>query len=176
MARGKKTDYDTIYNVMTSWFTTHNYEETARALNMPATTIYGIVKENKDKAEFKELRGQKEAEFADKASEIIDKGLLLLKRRMDRAIEEEETLDDLIDEIWMMDDEDMSQLAKTTAVNKIKNMQLHNLKDITTAIGTLYDKRALSRGEMTQNVNFATNFDLDKLLDISGYTKKDENK
>jgi hypothetical protein len=66
-------------------------------------------------------------------------------------------------------------MAITTAVNKIKNMQLHNLKDITTAIGTLYDKRALSRGEMTQNVNFATNFDVDKLLDIAGYTKKDDN-
>lgn len=170
--RGKKTDYDTIYDIMTSWFTTHNYEETARQLNMPSATVKDIVKANMDKEEFLELRRQKENEFSDKASEIIDKGLMLLKRRMDRAIEEEETLDELIEEIWSMDDKEMSQQTKTATVNKIKNMQLHNLKDITTAIGTLYDKRALSKGEMTQNVGFATNFDLDKMLEISGYTKK----
>ena len=173
MARGKKTDYDTIFNVMTSWFTTHNYEETARQLNMPSATVKDIVKANKDKEEFLELRRQKQDEFADKASEIIDKGLLLLNRRLNRAIEEEETLDDLIEEIWSMDDEEMSQQTKTATVNKIRNMQLHNLKDITTAIGTLYDKRALSKGEMTQNVGFATNLSLDKLAEISGYGKKD---
>ena len=170
--RGKKTDHDTIYNIMTSWFTTHNYEETARQLSMPSATVKDIVKANMDKEEFLELRRQKENEFSDKASEIIDKGLMLLKRRMDRAIEEEETLDELIEEIWSMDDKEMSQQTKTATVNKIKNMQLHNLKDITTAIGTLYDKRALSKGEMTQNVGFATNFVLDKMLEISGYTKK----
>lgn len=49
------------------------------------------------------------------------------------------------------------------------------LNHLTTAMGTLYDKRALSKGDLTQNVGFATNFDLDKLLDISGYTKKDDN-
>lgn len=49
------------------------------------------------------------------------------------------------------------------------------INHITTAIGTLYDKRALAKGEMTQNINFATNFDLDKIIDIAGYTKKDGN-
>lgn len=53
--------------------------------------------------------------------------------------------------------------------NEEKDIPLHHL---TTAIGTLYDKRALSRGESTQNVDFATNFDLNKLIDIAGYQKK----
>lgn len=53
-----------------------------------------------------------------------------------------------------------------------KDIPLHHL---TIAIGTLYDKRALSKGEMTQNHGFATNFDLGKLIDIAGYTKKDDN-
>lgn len=174
MARGKKTDYDTIFNVMTSWFTTHNYEETARQLNMPSATVKDIVKANQDKEEFLELRRKKQDEFADKASEIIDKGLILLKRRMNRAIEEEETLDELIGEIECMDDDDMSYQQKIATINKIKSLQLHNLKDLTTAIGTLYDKRALSKGEMTQNVGFATNLSLEKLAEISGYGKKDD--
>lgn len=52
--------------------------------------------------------------------------------------------------------------------NDEKEIPLHHL---TTAIGTLYDKRALSRGEMTQNVGFATNLSIDKLAEISGYKK-----
>lgn len=53
-----------------------------------------------------------------------------------------------------------------------KDIPLHHL---TTAMGTLFDKRALSRGEMTQNVNFATNSEtFDKLASLSGYGKLEE--
>lgn len=176
MARGKKATPATIYKVMISWIATRNYNETARNLGMAVSSVKDIVDNNKDKDEFVNLRIQKEEEFADQATEIINKGLVLLSRRMNRAVEHEAELDDIIDEIWDIDDDEMSYKEKDKLVNKIKTLQLQNIKDITTAIGTLYDKRALSRGEMTQNVNFATNFDLDKLLDISGYTKKDENK
>ena len=48
------------------------------------------------------------------------------------------------------------------------------LNHLTTAMGTLYDKRALSKGEMTQNVGFATNFDINKLAEISGFKKDDD--
>lgn len=170
--RGKKTSPEDIYKIMTLWFTTYNKRETARTLDLPFTTVSDIVEANKNKPEFEELRSQKQAEFSDKASEVIEKAMLLLNKRLDRALEEEDTLDDLIDEIWSMDDSDMSQQTKTATVNKIKNLQLHNLKELTTAIGTLYDKRALSRGEMTQNVGFATNLSIDKLAEISGYKKE----
>lgn len=174
MARGKKTDYDTVYKVMVSWFATHSYSETARQLDMPITTVRDIVNDNIDKPDFVNLRKEKENEFADKATEIIDKGLLLLNRRMDRAIEEEEALDILIDEIESTDDEEMSYQKKQATINKIRTMQLHSLKDITTAVGTLYDKRALSRGESTQNIDFASNTDIKKLIEIAGYQKKNE--
>ena len=49
------------------------------------------------------------------------------------------------------------------------------LNHLTTAMGTLYDKRALSRGEMTQNVGFATNLSIEKLAEISGFKKDDNN-
>lgn len=173
MARGKKTDYDTVYKIMVSWFSTHNYSETARQLNMPITTVKDIVNDNIDKPDFVNLRKEKENEFADKATEIIEKGLILLNRRLNRAINEEESLDELIDEVWDIDDDEMSYRDKDKLVNKIKTLQLQNIKDITTAIGTLYDKRALSKGEMTQNVGFATNFDVSKLAEIAGFSKKD---
>lgn len=55
-------------------------------------------------------------------------------------------------------------------VDRDKDIPLNHL---TTAMGTLYDKRALSRGESTQNIDFATNVSLDKLAEISGFAKKD---
>ena len=136
MARGKKTSPEVIYKVMTSYAITRNYNQTAKNLGMAVATVKNIVDDNKDKEEFEILRKQKQEEFADKASAIID---MLLER-----------------------------ITETVADNE-KDIPLHHL---TTAIGTLYDKRALSKGEMTQNVGFATNFDLDKLVDIAGYTKK----
>ena len=172
MARGKKTSPDVVYQVMALWFTNYNLRETARTLNLPLSTVKDIVDKNKNADAFAELRTQTEKAFAQKTTEIIEKGLLLLNKRLNRAIEHEEDLDELIDEIWDMDEDEMSYKDKDKLVNKIKTLQLQNIKDITTAIGTLYDKRALSRGESTQNVDFATNFDLNKLVDIAGYTKQ----
>ena len=172
MARGKKTSPETIYKVMALWFTNYNLRETARIMDMPLSTVKGIVDERKNSKEFEELRTQKQAEFSNKATEIIEKGLLLLNKRLDRAIEDEEELDDLIDEIYFTDNDELSQPEKTSLIAKIKGMQLQNIKDITTAIATIYDKRALTRGEMTQNLGFATNLSLDKLAEISGYGKK----
>ncbi len=172
MAQGKKTAPEDIYKIMTTYVITHNYRETARTLDMPFSTVKDIVQKNWDKPEYVKLRSQKEQEFSDKASEIIDKGLILLQRRMNRAINEEENLDLLIDEIFATDKEELTQDEKNRLVTKIRAMQLQDVKALTTAIGTLYDKRALARGETTQNIDFATNFDIGKLMDIAGYTKK----
>ena len=136
--RGTKTSPEVIYKVMTSYAITDSYNQTAKDLGMPFETVRDIVKANQDDEEFVKLRQQKQDEFSDKASVIID---MLLAR-----------------------------ITDTVADNE-KDIPLHHL---TTAIGTLYDKRALSRGEMTQNVGFATNLDINKLAEISGFAKKDD--
>ena len=46
------------------------------------------------------------------------------------------------------------------------------LNHLAIVFGTAYDKRALAKGEMTQNLGFATNLSIDKLAEISGYGKK----
>ena len=137
--RGKKTAPEVVYQVMTSYAITNNLSETARILNLPLTTVKDIIDGKKGTEEYEELRSQKQEEFCDKASAIID---MLLNRITDTVADEE------------------------------KDIPLHHL---TTAIGTLYDKRALSRGDLTQNVGFATNLDIGTLLDVAGYTKKDDN-
>lgn len=85
MARGKKTDNETIYKIMISMFTTNNIEETAKQLNMPPTTVKDIYKRNENKPEFVELRSKKTDKFIEKANEIIDKAMeRLLEELQDR--------------------------------------------------------------------------------------------
>ncbi len=86
MGRGKKTPPEVIYAVMVSWSITDNLSETAEKLNMPVTTVKGIVDKNKDKEEFVKLRNDKKNEFVDKASKIIDKAM----NRLEQDIDDEE--------------------------------------------------------------------------------------
>ena len=152
MPRGKKTPPEVIYQIMTSWAVTNNYNETSKELGIPFTTVKDIVDKNKDKPEFVELRDKKKEEFSKQASEIIQKGLTLLNRRFDRALASEEDLDLLIDEIYATPKTSLSQDEKNRLVSKIRALQLHDVKAITTALGTLYDKRALAEGSATDNV------------------------
>lgn len=121
MAKGKKTDNETIYKVMISVFSTGNYSETARQLNMPITTVEKIYKENENKEEFVKLCKQKKDEFAEKATRIIDKALNRLENALD---------------------------------DKDEKIPVNNLS---TVIGTLYDKRNLAEGKSTENTKLDIN-------------------
>ena len=122
MAKGKQLDAPTVYSIMASYFITGNTNDTARALNMPQSTVCNIVNKNKDKEEFVKLGNEKREEFTQKATEIID---IALKR------------------------------LKTTIEDKEIDIPVNQL---TTAIGTLYDKRALARGESTENTAIVVKF------------------
>ena len=172
VARGKKTSTEDIYNVIASWASTGSYSETARDLNMPQSTVEKIVKDNKDKPEFVKLCDEKKKRFAEKASSIIDKGMLLLERRLARAIESEEALDILIDEIFASDKKEISHEEKKALISKVRALELYDIKALTTAIGTLYDKRALSEGAPTERVDVIAEDRLAKLAEIAGYERK----
>ncbi len=80
----------------------------------------------------------------EKRNEFADKASVVIDKALDRLVQQ-------------LDDEE-------------RDIPTHHLS---TVIGTMYDKRALAKGEMTQNVGFATNFDVGKLAEIAGYDKKD---
>ena len=151
MPKGQKTPVEIIYKIMASYAVSGSYKETARELNLPVSTVKDIVDKNINKPEFVKLRNEKKADFAKRASEIIDKGMVLLSRRLERAIQQEEALDILIAEIFATDKEELTQDEKNKLVTKIRALQLQDIKALTTAVGTLYDKRALAKGESTEN-------------------------
>ena len=81
--RGKKTDNETIYKIMISYFSTNNFSETARQLNIPVETVEDIYKRNKDKEEFIKLHKEKTDDFIEKANRIIDKAMNRLEATLD---------------------------------------------------------------------------------------------
>lgn len=161
--RGKKTPPETIYAIMAVWSITDNYAETAKRLNIPEKTVEKLVKENKGKEEFAELCGNVRKDFVSKATGIIDKAVTLLDKRFDRALEEEDELDALIEEIWNADKEEMTRDEKNKLYNKIRSLQLYDIKAVSSTLSTLYEKRALALGESTENSKIT--FELPKELD-----------
>ena len=123
MARGQKTDTETIYKIMISMFSTGNFNETSRQLDIPVNTVKNIYDNNIEKEEFVKLRTKKEDEFVEKASRIIDKAL----NRLERSLDE-----------------------------KNEKIPVNNLS---TVIGTLYDKKALAKGDPTANTDIHIKMD-----------------
>lgn len=160
MAKGKKTDNETIYKVMLSYIVTNNYSETGRELDMPESTVRKIVEDNKDKDEFKKLCDQKRDEFVEKADKIIFKAAELLERRLDTALKSQDEIDEMIQMIYEADNDEIKDVQKKSIVSKLSRLQLNALNEITTALGTMYDKRALSRGEPTSNERLTINIEL----------------
>lgn len=157
--RGKKTDNETIYKIMLSVFSTNNFSETARQLKLPIKTVEKIYKENKDKEEFTKLCQEKKEEFTETATRIINKATNLMEKRLDLANEHEDELEELIEEIWKTDKKDMNETKKKALVSKIAGMQLYSIKELAVAVGTMYDKRALAKGESTTNTDITIKMD-----------------
>lgn len=133
MAKGKKTDNQTIYNIMCSYFETRNYSQTGRDLGIPEQTVEKIVKENIKEQEYRELWDKKKEDFTTKADIIIYKA-------MDRLVEQ---------------------------LDNQKNIPVNQL---TTAIGTLYDKKLISQTGVLGNdtpsvqINIVSNDNLEEAL------------
>ena len=83
MAQGKKTDTQTIYNIMCSYFDTRNYTQTGKNLDIPVSTVEKIVKEHIKDKDFVELWNKKKEDFATKADMIIYKAMDKLLTQLD---------------------------------------------------------------------------------------------
>ena len=78
----------------------------------------------------------------------------------------------MIDEIFATKKEELTQDEKNKLVNKIRALQLQDIKAITTAIGTLFDKKALADGKPTERTEIVGDDRLNKLAELAGYERK----
>ena len=133
MAQGKKTDKQTIYNIMASYFETRSFTQTSKDLDIPRTTVEKLVKEHMNDKEFVELWQQKREDFVNKVDVVIYQAIDRLIKEMDKQ--------------------------ESIPINQL-----------TTAIGTLYDKKMMAQtgvmGNDTPNVqiNIVDNSNLESTL------------
>ena len=159
MARGVKIDNKKIQEVMASYALTNSYNATAKECGVSANSVKNII--NKQKAEnseeFAKVCEEKKELFSDRANRIINKSLSLIEDRIDTARENQAELEEIIQMVWEQDKKELNETQKKTIVNKIAKMQLNSLSELTTAMGTLYDKMRLANGESTENNKFEVN-------------------
>lgn len=160
MAKGKKLNNEIIYKIMLSYAVTRNYSETGRNLNVPESTVRKVIADNKDNEDFAILCGKKRDEFVEKANQIIDKATNLLEKRLDTALEKQEELEEILEEALSMENEEFNTSEKKALIKRINKLQINGLSEITTAIGTMYDKRALAQGDPTSNERVTINIEL----------------
>lgn len=153
MARGKRTSDEDVYKVMSAWAAEHNYSEVSRRVGMPRATVRRIVERYASDPQFRQLQENVSVDFAERATRLIDKGITLLERRFDRALDYENQIDMLIDMVGAVKKEELNDAEKNKMINTLIGLKLQDIKAITTAIGTLYDKRALARGESSGSVD-----------------------
>ena len=143
MPRGVKTPVPKEYDIMTSYAITNSYNATGREFGVSDTTVKDIIKRNYE--EFKKIQVEKKEDFINRSNRIIDKMTNLLDRRITRALEKEDEIENIIDEVWHAsenkDDEgSISRQEKIELIKKLNKIAINNTNEITTSLGIVYDK------------------------------------
>lgn len=155
----------------------YSVAEVARQLGIHENTVRtwskGETKASKaDSEQLVELRAKRKQEFVDDAWDIINKAKALINRRLSRALTQESEIDTLLDkaneEIDSLDcsPKTKDQMKKTVS-GKIQALKLEDLRELSVALGTIYDKQALANNENTINAGITVTLgsDLDKFAD-----------
>lgn len=159
--RGKKFNDDIKEKALALLATNNNAKFVADKLGLKYTTVKtwekkfleqsntGNVPQDKDLVA---LRKKKKAEFVDNAWEIIEKTQSLLMKRIERALDSEDKIDQLLEEILLLDNKDLSQEQRKALYRKISTIKVEDVGKIATVLGTIYDKQALASNEPTSRV------------------------
>lgn len=106
-----------------------------------------------DELDLAKLRKKKKEEFVESAWTLIGKCETLIGRRLSRAIESENEIDTLLDEIIQLGHKDLTETQRKALYSKISAIKIENVKELAVVLGTLYDKQALADNKATQNIN-----------------------
>jgi transposase-like protein len=119
---------------------------------VPKATLYGWIQQaDKSPVPVREARTKKRAEFAEAAWETVQMGVELIQRQMRTALDKQAEVDRLIDAVE--DDPDMDYKTRQGIIRNLGKIVRPDMRELTIAVGTLYDKRALSLGDSTANEN-----------------------
>lgn len=156
MAQGKKYNDDIKEKAFAMLAECNNASEVARRLGLKPSTVQTWKekweKEGDNEGSLVRLREDKKKEFVDDAWNIIWKANSLLARRLDRALESENEIDEIIDQVAMAGQATLSHEEKKALFSKLRTIKVDDIREIATVIGTIYDKQALANKEATSIV------------------------
>lgn len=126
-----------------------NWELVSRKMGIPVNTLKSWWRRHPpDMDEYAEKRREVREGFIETASRAIENGAELINRRMELALKHQRELEELMNDVPA---DEMTATQKKELLAKIRSIELHKLSEISTAVGTLYDKRALAQGQSTEN-------------------------
>lgn len=143
MPRGKKTDKKKEIEIMTSYAFTNSYLATAKEFGISHSTVRDIIDRNYD--DFVKIQQEKKQDFISRATKIVDKMTQLLDRRVTRALDKDEEIENVINEIENAPEDKeeegyLSRKEKMDLVKKLNKISINSMNEITTSLGTVYDK------------------------------------
>ena len=160
MAQGSKYSDEQREQALTMLLTM-SFKDVSEALDIPERTLRDW-KDNEEKInpEFAELRKKKKEEFVMKSWAIIEKANKILETRLDREIEQETTINNLLETIEKNPEIDTEEVVALRRA--LQRVRIDSLSQLTTTIGTLYDKQALINKEAT--INHGADASLEEVL------------
>lgn len=134
-------------------------DKVAKTLKISWDTVNRISEEEPDKIE--EFRDIKRMQFVDRLWNSMDSALKLADKRIALAIDANQKLDQLSD---MVGDSDLDPKKQYELQKAIENISSVPLGQISTFIGTIYDKHALMTGGKTADIGLSYEEQLNKLI------------
>ena len=156
--RGQKYNNDIKEKAFALLEVNNSVSYVANELGLPRSTVKSWKEEYDKKAEeggeptIAELRQKKKEQFVKDAWAMIEKTNTILKRRLDRAIESENEIDKLLDEIMQLNHIELTNAQRKALYARISVLKIEDVRALSTVLGTLYDKQALANKEATQIV------------------------
>lgn len=156
--RGQKYDKTTKERAFALFETTDNVTAIAKKIKVPVETVRGWKRKyneicDKD-PEFVKVRALKKEQMVKDAWRGIELSVKLILRRLERAIEEEQGIDELLDMVdELAREEKMPYLQREALLRRVSTLKCEDPAKLATVLGTLYDKQALASGDSTVNAD-----------------------
>lgn len=119
-------------------------------MDIPITTLYDWKSEYEEDEKFVKLRNEYKKRFEETVSRCIDSGTTLIQKTFDRALAKDDVINKLFkDAEKQYASGKLSDKQFKAFVNKLNTIKCDDVAKIASAVGILYDKRALSQGKET---------------------------
>lgn len=160
MAKGRKYNDDIKEKARALLSVNNSTSFVARELGLPESTIRTWKKQfeaEEGEDSFANLRQKKKEEFVKQAWVDIDLASSILHRRLERAVNDEGKLDELLASVVL--DPQISLEDKKAFIAQISSIKLMDIGKVCTAMGLLYDKQALAVKDATSVVEGSMKFE-----------------